>query len=155
MHTHSTHPCMLMDAQGMLIHLHSHSRHTQRNITNVVIVFRSTLKYLLLFVHPKFHSSMKLHSMHHVYYGAYFCENNNNVYNSYQWISTWKNWSPTTMILLKSSSVFFSDIVLYIYMNILKHLMVVGVCMTNSHIQGIDRSDWRDSEMSKYESWLE
>ena len=33
--------------------------------------------------------------------------------------------------------------------------MVVGVCMTNSHIQGIDRSDWRDSEMSKYESWLE
>ena len=106
-HTLMACPCMLMDAQGTLIHMHSYSWHTRRNITNVVIVFRSTLKYLLLFVHPKFHSSMKLHSVHHVYYGAYFCENNNNVYNSYQWISTWKIWSSTTTILLKSSSVFF------------------------------------------------
>ena len=97
---------VLMHAHSTLIHMHSHSQHTQRNVTNVVIVFRSTLKYLLLFVHPKFHSSMKLHSMYHVNYGVYFRENKNNVYNSYQWISTQKNCSSTIMILLKSSSVF-------------------------------------------------
>ena len=65
MHTHG----IPMHAHGTLIGAHgcscanSHSQHTQRIVINVVIVFGSTLKYLLLFVHPKFHSSMKLHSM--------------------------------------------------------------------------------------------
>ena len=71
----------------------------------------NTQSFLLLFVHPKFntihssnHKYVKFHSMHHVVvvnYGVYFCEGKNNVNNSYQRISTRKNCSSITIVLLK------------------------------------------------------